>query len=139
MRLLLVLALLFQRQGPTRLQVGSPVSRTVTRNQPQHQFTVQMTEGQFARLVVDQHGVDLLIRVTALAPPGTRTLGEFDSPNGAEGPENVQFVSAVAGDYMVDVVPLNPNEDLNGRFEIRLVELRGATDPELRAAKDNSK
>jgi hypothetical protein len=83
--------------------------------------------------VVEQHGIDLLIQVMS---PTRKNLGDFDSPNGGEGPENVSFVAGPAGPYNVTVAPLNPRETPSGSYEIKLVELRPATDQELKASKN---
>ena len=113
------------------LQLGTPISRTIGRGQV-HRFTVALEQDQFVQLVVDQRGVDLIVRVFS---PDRKNLAEFDSPNGAEGPENVRMASSTPGNYSFEVTPLAQTEDVNGRYEIRMVELRRATEPELRASR----
>jgi hypothetical protein len=116
--------------GP--LQLGQPVERTITRRTMQS-YTVNLQENQFMRLVVEQHGIDVVVSVIA---PGGKSMGEFDSPNGTEGPEEVALVADTAGVYRVNVVPLEGAEnELSGRYEIRLLELRTATDSELDSIK----
>ena len=114
----------------TPLQSGNPIERTLGPGQS-HNYTVNLDEGQFLQLVVDQRGIDVVVRV--FSPSGKR-LGEFDSPNGDEGPENVTVVAIKAGSYRIEVAPLgqmsNPSP---GRYEIRISEIRKATDQELQA------
>jgi len=75
--------------------------------------------------------------VVRVASPEGKSLGEFDSPNGDNGPENVSFVAVTAGVYRVNVTLLNPDANTpNGKFEIRLVEVRQATEQAKRAGEE---
>jgi len=112
------------------LQAGVSMERTLERGQSQS-FGVSLEQDQFLQLVVDQRGIDVVVRVFS---PAGKMLGEFDSPNGTEGPENVSLISAAAGVYLINVAPLNEGEDVaRGRFEIRILEIRPATPQELQA------
>ena len=116
-----------------QLQPGTPSERGVGPGQVQN-FTLTLEENQFAQLVVNQRGIDVVVRV---ANPAGKSLGEFDSPNGDNGPENVSFVAATAGNYQISVALLNDNANTpNGRFEIRIVEIRQATEQELNTSKN---
>ena len=118
---------------PDSLQPGIPIERKIAPGQA-HSFSVALEQDQFLQLVVDQHGIDLVVRV--FSPTGKR-LGEFDSPNGDEGPEDVSLVSATAGVYRIEVAPLGQFENIPpGRYEIKIVELRHATEQELQAGKN---
>jgi hypothetical protein len=118
-----------QRQTDS-LQLGVSVERTLDRGQSQS-FSISLEQDQFLQLVVDQHGIDVVVRVFS---PAGKMLGEFDSPNGTEGPENVSLISAMAGVYRINVAPLSEGEDVaRGRFEIRILEIRPATPQELQA------
>jgi hypothetical protein len=121
-------------QGQTvSLQPGVSVERTLARGQS-HSFNVSLEQDQYLQLVVDQHGIDVVVRVVS---PADKTLGQFDSPNGTDGPENVSLVSATAGVYRIDVSPLGEGEEVvPGRFEIRILELRAATAQELQAGQN---
>ena len=112
------------------LQTGTPVERTLGPGQA-HNYSVNLDEGQFLQLIVDQRGIDVVVRV--FSPSGKR-LGEFDSPNGDEGPENVTVVAIKAGSYRIEVAPLGQmNSPATGRYEIRITEIRKATDQELQS------
>jgi hypothetical protein len=117
----------------TTLQPGIPIERNLTAGQS-HSFLVNLDANQFMQLVVDQRGIDVVVRV--FAPQGRR-LGEFDSPNGTDGPENVTVIAELAGAYRIEVAPLDPSENSqSGRYEIKIVELRKATEQELHAAQN---
>ncbi len=116
----------------SQLQLGTPVERTLGRAQV-HEFTVKVEENNFVQLVVDQRGIDVTVKVFS---PGNKSLGEFDSPNGNDGPENVSFVAVAAGIYRISVGPLDPTGTTEGRYQIKLLELRQATDQELKTSKN---
>jgi hypothetical protein len=121
-------------QGQTvSSQPGLSVERTLARGQSQS-FNVSLEQDQYLQLVVDQRGIDVVVRVVS---PAGKMLGQFDSPNGTEGPENVSLVSAIAGVYRIEVAPLGEGEEVvPGRFEIRILELRAATSQELQAGQN---
>ncbi len=119
-----------QAVAPTALQIGTPVERTLGAGQS-HNYTVALDQNQYLQLVVDQHGIDVIVRVFS---PSGRKLGEFDSPNGDDGPENVALVAVDAGNYRIEVAPLGQTSDPRpGRYEIKITEVRKATEEELRA------
>jgi hypothetical protein len=117
----------------TPLQLGVPIERTIARGQSQS-FSISLDQDQFLQLVVEQRGIDVVVRVVS---PAGKMLGEFDSPNGTDGPENVSLISAIAGTYRIEVFPLGEGEDVGpGHFEIRVLELRAATAQELQTDKN---
>jgi len=119
-------------QGPTTLQVGTPVERTLGPSQTQD-FTITLEENNFIQLVVEQRGIDVVVRVFS---PDGKTIGEYDSPNGADGPEHVSFVAASAGAYRITVSPLDSGDASTGRFEIKVLEVRKANEQEIKASKN---
>src|SRR5262245_37380687 len=124
-----------QRQPPqiTVLQPSTTVERTIASGQA-HLYSLSLEAGQFAQLVLDQSGIDLII---AVADPQSNKLGDFDSPNGDNGPENVSIVAETTGEYILAVRPLNQGDSVKpGKYEIRIVELRKATDQELSTVVD---
>lgn len=138
--LLLLLSFVFNaskngaaQTAATPLQLGTPIERTLSAGQT-HTYEVTLEQDQLVQLVVDQRGIDVVVRV--FSPAGKR-LGEFDSPNGADGPENVTVIADAAGAYRIDVAPLDQNDATRpGRYEIKIVELRKATEEELQAGKN---
>ena len=115
------------------LRLGIPIERALAQGQ-NHTFSINLEQDQFVQIVVDQHGIDVIVRV--FSPEG-KSLGEFDSPNGNEGPENVSVISVTAGVYRIEVAPLGQFENVPaGRYEIKIIELRRATEQELQAGRN---
>ena len=115
----------------TPLQPGTPIERALGPNGSQ-EFTVNLEENTFIQFVVEQKGIDVIVRVSA---PNGKPVGDFDSPNGADGPEHVSFVAISPGTYRIAVAPLDPDNPGTGKFEIKILELRQATEQEIKASK----
>lgn len=115
------------------LQLGTPVERQLGPGQA-HTYTVTLEENQFVQLVIEQRGIDVIVRV---ASPAGKSLGDYDSPNGNNGPENVSFVAATPGAYRVTVAPLSQESAIpTGQYLIKIIELRKATDEEIKNYKN---
>jgi len=118
------------------LQLGSPIEREIATGQT-HTYTVTAEENTLIQLSVEQRGIDVVIRVSS---PADKQLGEFDTPNGDNGPENISFIATEPGNYRIMVTPLgDPQREgapSSGKYEIKLIELRPATEQELKAAKN---
>ncbi len=119
-------------QGPATLQLGTPVERTLKPGQAQ-EFTLNLEENTFVQLVVEQRGIDAIVKVFS---PGGKIVGEYDSPNGNDGPEHVSFVGASAGAYLITVSPLQSGDLSTGQIEIKVLELREANEQEIKASKN---
>jgi hypothetical protein len=126
------LAITANAQGPATLQLGTPIERALGPGQV-HEFTVKLEENTYIQVGVEQRGIDVIVRVFS---PANKSLGEFDSPTGNEGAENVSFVAVVAGNYRLTVGPLDPKDTTQGRYQIKILELRQATDQELKTSKN---
>ena len=129
---LICISLTAHAQGPTQLQLNAPVERMLAPGQT-HEFTVTLEENTFIQLVVEQKGIDVVVKV--FSSQG-KPLGEFDSPNGNDGPENVSFVGTAAGTYRVTVSPLDAANSTSGGYQIKILELRKATDQEIKAGEN---
>ena len=114
------------------LQLNQPIERKLGPGET-HNFTITLEENTFAQLVVEQRGIDAIVKVSS---PNGKSLGDFDSPNGADGPENVSFVAITAGAYRVVVAPLTPNDPSSGQYQIKLIEVRQATEQEIKTSKN---
>jgi hypothetical protein len=114
----------------TTLQPGTPIERQLGPNQI-HEFTVNLEENGFVHLEVEQRGIDLIVKVST---PAGKSLGEYDSPNGDEGPEDVSFVASVPGNYRIVIRPLNSANATEGSYRIKILDLRRATEQELKAS-----
>ena len=113
------------------LQLGTPIERQLGPNE-MHAYRIKLEANTFVQVVVEQRGIDLMIQVSTSG----KSLGDFDSPNGNQGPENVSFVAVTAGNYNLVVGPLDRNDRSSGSYEIKLVEMRPATEQELKASKN---
>jgi hypothetical protein len=137
MKALVLLLFLFSplvvnTNAQTTLQPGTPLERTLGPGQI-HEFSVNLEANNLIQFVVEQRGIDVIVKVFT---PGGKTIGEYDTPNGAEGPEHVSFVSAAAGSYRIQVTPLDSSNAATGNFTIKILELREATDQELKTVKN---
>lgn len=130
--LLLLFFLCSAASAQTTLKVGTPIERELG-NSEVHQFTLSLEQNNFVQLVVEQREIDVIVKVFT---PSGKSLGEFDSPNGAEGPEHVSFVALDAGTYQIHVGPLDQTNTTKGSFQIKILEVREATDEELKRSKN---
>src|ERR1051325_5048264 len=64
-------------QTAVTLQPGVPVERNLSTGQV-HEFTVNAKENSLVQLVVQQKGIDVVIKI---ASPGGQALSEQDTPN----------------------------------------------------------
>ncbi|HET6977800.1 MAG TPA: PPC domain-containing protein [Pyrinomonadaceae bacterium] len=125
-------SLTIQAQGLTQLQMSTPIERTLGTGQTQA-FIVTVEANNFVQFVVEQRGIDVVVR---LFSPEGKALGEFDSPNGNDGPEHVSFVAVMPGTYRIDVSPLDPANASSGRYQIKILEMRAATEQEIKASEN---
>jgi hypothetical protein len=122
----------FAQTTPTVLRPGTPVERSI-KGSESHTYTINLNDEEYLQFAVVQRGVDLIVRVTS---PLGKNLGDYDTPNGGDGPENVAIVSVVGGAYQITVTPLDPKSDSGGgTYEIKTLEIRPATEQELKIAK----
>src|SRR5262249_53427429 len=66
-----------------KLEAGKPIERELKGGEA-HTYEIALATGQYLDVVVEQKGIDVVVRV--IAPDG-KPLKEVDSPNGTEGPE----------------------------------------------------
>ena len=102
-----------------KLEIGK-IQNHQTTSEEKHLFTLDLDKDQFVFLKVMQKGVDL--QITTYDTKGEK-IADFDSPNGTEGPELIQFNSTEKGVYKVAVYPFN-KEALKGDYEITLVKVK---------------
>ena len=119
-------------QTSTTLQPGVPIERDLGPGQV-HEFTVTTKESSFVQVVVEQQGIDLVVKI---ASPDGKALAECDTPNGDEGKEKVSFLAKDAGRYRLSISALNADEAGTGHYQIKLIEVRAATEDEIEAGKN---
>ena len=123
---LLVLPTVGQSQLPgdsaRRLVVGSTIERSL-KGGGIHRYHVELAADDFAKVVVMQKGVDVVVR---LYGPRGDSLELVDSPNGTDGPEPLAWVSDRPGAYRLDVLALDSSA-AEGRYTIQLEAQRAAS------------
>ena len=111
-----------QARPEETLALRQPLERKLTGGEA-HRFSLALKAGQFARVVVTQEGVDVVVR---LLDASDRALAAVDSPNGDAGDETLCWVAQAGGTFRVEVRALDPKAAA-GQYQIELVEARGAT------------
>jgi CHAT domain-containing protein/Tfp pilus assembly protein PilF len=107
----------------TVLELGKPVERELAGGQS-HSYQITLAEGQFVSVIVEQHGIDVAVRV--LGPNGEQ-IAEFDSEIRKQGQEQVSQVAEVVGSYRL-IVLANQKKASAGSYEVRVAERRVATE-----------
>lgn len=104
------------------LEEGQQVEREMTGGQS-HSYQITIVSGQYARVVIEQKGIDVVVKLFA---PDGKLITEVDNPNGTQGPEPVHITAEATGIYRLEVRSFEKGA-LPGRYEVKLVELRLAT------------
>jgi CHAT domain-containing protein len=110
-----------QKTDIRELKVGPGIEREMAGGDI-HSYRLVLARGQYMRAVVEQRGVDVVVR---LFGPNGQQITEVDSPNASHGPEPVSIIAEASGEYRLDVVPLDKTA-MAGRYEIKVEELREA-------------
>jgi len=120
----------------TALQTGSSIEKDLRVGQT-HSYTINLEREQFLQLAINPAHLDIVVRVFL---PNGNLLREVSDLNEGEDVAYVELVSEFSGAYRFEVVPAS---DLAGttpamHYEIKVNELRKATDEEIRAQKNES-
>jgi CHAT domain-containing protein/Tfp pilus assembly protein PilF len=83
-------------------------------------FALDLAEGEYANLAVEQRGIDFLVRLRA---PDGKLLSEVDSELRLVGTETVEIVASAAGTYTIEVEGKFKGLPA-GRYQIKVVEKR---------------
>jgi tetratricopeptide (TPR) repeat protein len=102
-----------------KIEPGKPLKRQIAGAEV-HVYHLPLISGQYLRLIVDQRGVDVVVRM--FTPRGLKSI-EVDSPNGSEGQEAFSVIAQETGIYRIEVSPFEPNAP-TGLYEIKIEELR---------------
>jgi hypothetical protein len=79
--------------------MGGAIERELSGGQT-HRCEISAGEGQYARVAVEQRGIDVVVR---LRGAGEKDGLEFDSELRLKGQENAEFVAETAGVYALEV------------------------------------
>lgn len=104
------------------LEEGKPIEREMVGGQT-HSYQLTVAVGQYARVLIEQKGIDVVVRLFA---PDGKLITEVDNPNGTQGPEPVHITAEATGIYRLEVSSFEKGAR-PGRYEAKLVELRPAT------------
>jgi len=120
---------------PEPLQARKDVEKSMRAGQT-HSYSLNLEKDQYVQLAIEQNGIDVMLRVFL---PSGNLLREFDSPTGDEGTDYAELISETAGIYRVEIVPLNDgNLSASGKYRLKVVDWRKATDEELQFSRNQS-
>lgn len=108
-----------------KLEAGKTFEREIGSGE-KHAYDVQMKKDEAYHLVVEQRGVDVVLRVFA---PDGGLAAEMDSPNGITGDESMLFIAPVGGNYRVEISPLDADA-AKGKYFVKTAAARAATGAE---------
>ena len=112
-----------QEQASAILTPEQSVAREM-RGGEQHTYQVKLNAGQYARVVLEQKGIDVVL---ALSGADGKPILEVDNNlSGTRGLEVISVVAEVSGAYVFSVRSLAKDASA-GRYEIRIEDLRTAT------------
>jgi len=111
------------QSAPEQLEPGKPVEKELSGG-GSHSYQIALAEEQFLQVIVEQRGIDV---VAQLLGPDGKLIEEFDTEVRKQGQETVSQVAEMAGNYRL-VVQAKQKEAPAGRYEIRVTELRAATE-----------
>jgi CHAT domain-containing protein len=106
------------------LVVGQSVMREMTGGE-QHTYQVSLSAGQYARIRVEQKGIDVVLAL--LGADGRQLLEVDNNLSGTRGMEIVSLVAEVSGAYLFNVRSLQKDASA-GRYEVRIEDLRAVTE-----------
>jgi CHAT domain-containing protein/Tfp pilus assembly protein PilF len=106
-----------------RLEPGQPIERELAAGQS-HSYQLALAANQYVLVIVEQRGIDVVVQ---LLGPDDQPIMEFDAETRNGGQEPVSQVAEVSGSYRLK---LDAKQEAvqPGRYEIRVVELRAATE-----------
>jgi CHAT domain-containing protein/Tfp pilus assembly protein PilF len=105
------------------LEPGKPIERELAGGQS-HSYQLPLTADQYLLVVIDQRGINVVVQ---LLGPDDKPIMEFDSEIRDYGAQPVSQVADVSGTYRLNL-RAKQAKTTAGRYEIRVVELRAATE-----------
>src|SRR4029453_9589168 len=112
------------RQEPLPgLEAGKTIERKLSGGGA-HAFQITLAVGQRLRVIADQHGIDVAIKIST---SNGRQLVEMDSQNSTQGPEIASVIAEQEDDYRIEVRSQSKSVP-PGRYELRIETAGVATD-----------
>jgi enterochelin esterase family protein len=113
------------------LELGAPIQRAIATGET-HAYEVFVPPDRLVNGVVDQRGVDVMVRL--IDPSGT-LIATIDSPNGTSGPEPWTLDGKTPGAWRIEIAPF-PGAKVAGRYEARIDEIITPGERDERLAKE---
>src|SRR5829696_133764 len=85
--------------NPIPLELNKPIEKELSGGQS-HSYAITLATGQYAHVVVDQHGIDVIVSFRRL--DGGKIV-EVDTPSDDRGPEPISLVADTGGTYLLQV------------------------------------
>ncbi|MBO0799221.1 MAG: tetratricopeptide repeat protein, partial [Blastocatellia bacterium] len=115
-----------EEQQPRQLEQGKSEERELAGTQS-HSYLIALDAGQYMKVNVEQRGIDVALQL--LGPDGKQIV-RINSEIGEKGEETVEYVAKEPGIHKLNVLP-GRNNAAAGRYQIKLLELRRATENDL--------
>jgi CHAT domain-containing protein/Tfp pilus assembly protein PilF len=117
---------LLKNEQVSTLELGKPIEREVS-GVENHAYPIGLAEGQYASVVVQQRGIDLVVRVFG---PDGRLIISVDNELRSIGEERIELVAESDTNYRLSVQGKYPGLP-GGHYDIRFLETRVASEQEL--------
>ena len=111
-------------QAVTMLLPGSVMERELSAGK-KHIYQVGLTQGEYISLTVEQRGIDVIVKLFSTE---RKLITDYDSFDGLRGIEDLEFVAEAPGAYTLEVQPTRNKDAPAGRYQIKIIEMRAATE-----------
>ena len=112
-----------QPRNVQALESNRPVEREVNAGET-HSYSLVIASGQYAKFIARQQGIGIVLK---LSNANGEKIAQADTNGEAQGDEHLSIIAELAGPYRLDIQASNKTAP-TGRYEIRLEELRPATE-----------
>ena len=116
---------IFTQQEIQALEKGKSVEGQLAKDESRT-FALQMEQGQYLHLVVEQQGFDVTVVVT---DPNNKEVMTVDSASRMRGPERIELTAEASGAFKVRVQAAKYGSS-GGRYKIQIIDLRASTQDE---------
>ena len=114
-----------------RLKPGKPIERETAAGQT-HAYRLKLDAGEFARVTVQQLGVDVSLKLTG---PNGEQLAEINNKKGQDESETLLFIAEAKGSHLLEVIVAKEAEESKEadaasakRYRAEIAEPRAATE-----------
>jgi len=104
------------------LEPGAAIEREIAGGEA-HSYRIRLGLHQFLLVVVNQQGIDVVVRAFG---PNAQQMAEANNTTGPQGSERLSLIAEAAGDYRLEVHAAR-KEAAPGHYDVRVEEFRTAT------------